>query len=101
MNTVVDIQHAVTDKGIPNDESFTRWINACLSELNTDNDHEISIRIVDNIEITELNHQYRNKNKPTNVLSFPTEFPEGIELPMLGDIVICAPVIAEEAKIPE
>ena len=62
---------------------------------------ELSIRIVTSDEITELNHSYRHKNNPTNVLSFPFELPPGMpvdELPnILGDIAICAEVVAREA----
>ncbi len=61
---------------------------------------DVCVRIVDEAESRELNHQYRGKDKPTNVLSFPAEFPaelaaDGIDL--LGDLVICAPVVAREA----
>ena len=58
---------------------------------------EITIRLVDSDESQQLNNQYRGKDKPTNVLSFPFEVPTGIELDLLGDLVICAPVIAAEA----
>jgi probable rRNA maturation factor len=61
-------------------------------------DAEVLIRIVDTEEMSDLNSRYRNKPGPTNVLSFPfeTETEEG-ELPFLGDIVICAPVVNQEA----
>ncbi len=60
---------------------------------------ELTIRIVDKKEITELNSTYRHKNKPTNVLSFPFDMPEECEdeIPILGDIIICAEVIQEES----
>jgi probable rRNA maturation factor len=54
------------------------------------------------LESQELNHQYRGKNKPTNVLSFPFEIPEhlpeGVEIELLGDLIICAPVVEREAQ---
>ena len=55
------------------------------------------MRIVDEQESAELNEQYRHKSGPTNILSFPVDLPEGIELNLLGDLVICAPVLEKEA----
>ncbi len=59
---------------------------------------EVTVRIVDESESQQLNFDYREKDKPTNVLSFPFQCPPGIELPLLGDLVICAGVVAQEAK---
>ncbi len=56
------------------------------------------MRIVDEDESQQLNGQYRQKDKPTNVLSFPADLPEELQLPLLGDLVICAPVVAREAE---
>ena len=56
------------------------------------------IRIVDEDESAQLNETYRHKVGATNVLSFPFEVPEGIELNLLGDLVVCAPVLAREAQ---
>ncbi len=63
----------------------------------SNNNFELTIRLVNNEESQQLNLQYREKDKPTNVLSFPFEVPEGIELNLLGDLVICAQVVAQEA----
>lgn len=60
--------------------------------------NEATVRITDNAEITQLNRDYRDKDKPTNVLSFPFEVPEGIELALLGDIIISHDVVVAEAK---
>lgn len=64
---------------------------------------ELSLRIVDQPEMQALNKRYRSKDKPTNVLSFPAELPPGlpdeIALPLLGDVVICAPVVMCEAQM--
>ena len=57
----------------------------------------MTVRIVDETESQQLNFDYREKDKPTNVLSFPFQCPPGIELPLLGDLVICAGVVAQEA----
>jgi|GEM_PF-287529 len=59
---------------------------------------EVTLRIVDLVESRQLNSDYRNKDKPTNVLSFPFEAPEHIEMPFLGDLVVCAAVVEQEAK---
>lgn len=62
---------------------------------------ELTIRVVDESEMLQLNSTYRHKNKSTNVLSFPFEMPEGIPLdvPILGDIVVCAAVVNHEAVV--
>ncbi len=81
---------------IPSRYYLQRWVVAALAgEKNT---AEIVIRIVDNPESSKLNSTYRHKKGPTNVLSFPFEPPAGIKLPLLGDLIICAPVVAKEAK---
>lgn len=59
---------------------------------------EITLRIVDTIESRQLNRDYRKKDKPTNVLSFTFEAPEHIDMPFLGDLVVCAAVVEQEAK---
>jgi probable rRNA maturation factor len=59
---------------------------------------DVAIRVVGEKEGRALNHKYRGKDYATNVLSFPTELPEGVNLPLLGDLVICAPVVAQEAQ---
>ena len=59
---------------------------------------DLAVRLVDAREGRSLNRHYRGKDYATNVLSFPAELPEGVELPVLGDLVICAPVVAREAR---
>ncbi len=59
---------------------------------------EVSLYIVDEAESQELNAQYRGKDKPTNVLSFPADIPEEVGVPLLGDLVVCAPVVEREAQ---
>ncbi len=95
MPTVLDIQVVHTSDTDPTADQFQLWADTALSHLNKD--FELTIRVVDNSESQQLNHQYRNKNKPTNVLSFPFEVPEGIELNLLGDLVICSDIVASEA----
>lgn len=92
----LDLQSAVEDKQHPSLELFSQWVDTALSHTNKD--WELTIRIVSNEESQELNNQYRGKDKPTNVLSFPFEVPEGIEINLLGDLVISQQVVIDEAK---
>lgn len=98
----IDLQIA-TESLHPDAAQFQIWVDAALSGFQQDS--EITIRIVDTEESAELNGQYRHKSGPTNILSFPFEAPPGVELDLLGDLVICAPVIAREAaeqgKLPD
>lgn len=103
MNLCLDIDN-VSARSAPSDAQFERWVRATL-DAHDKNDAEIALRIVDEPEITELNREYRGKNYATNVLSFPADLPPELNLPHLGDIVICAGVVEQEAiaqcKIPE
>jgi probable rRNA maturation factor len=94
VNLQVDIQSASTEPA-PDEEDIRRWISAALHEH--PEDVELTVRIVDIDEMTTLNQTYRGKSGPTNVLSFPSDLPAELELPLLGDIVICASVVAREA----
>lgn len=98
----IDLQIACEQADyLPSVEDFTLWVQTALAmEAETDDfpETEITIRLVDEAESHELNLTYRGKDKPTNVLSFPFEVPEGIELPLLGDLVICRQVVEKEAK---
>lgn len=90
----VDLQRTLEAPGIPADNDFETWAaTAWLGE----HPSEVTIRIVDTEESADLNSQYRGKNGPTNVLSFPFEAPAGITVPLAGDLVICAPVVEKEA----
>ena len=91
----IEIQHICKSKDQPDQEQLQCWVDAALDEYNQDT--EIVVRIVDEQESAELNQQYRHKSGPTNILSFPVEIPEGIELNLLGDLVVCAPVLEKEA----
>ncbi len=97
MKHIVDIQNVCNAKKLPPTELFQQWVDATLSIV-TEQEFELTIRLVNIAESQQLNKQYRQKDKPTNVLSFPFEVPEGIELNLLGDLVICAQVVEEEAK---
>ena len=91
----IEIQTIFKSNGQPDQEQIQRWVDVALDGFNQDT--EIVVRIVDEQESAELNEQYRHKQGPTNILSFPVEVPEGIELNLLGDLVVCAPVLEKEA----
>lgn len=91
----VDVQYAVSADGIPGIASIRQWVLQALPAGQAA--AELTIRIVDEAEITSLNMQYRGKDGATNVLSFPYEPMEGVDTELLGDVVICAPVVASEA----
>ncbi|NMH58822.1 rRNA maturation RNase YbeY [Alteromonas ponticola] len=100
MNAIVDYQVACEnsfyEKNFPSTTEVERWVSAVLKHLQI-SQHELTVRFVDNDESQALNQTYRGIDKPTNVLSFPFEAPPGVSLNLLGDLVICAPVIEREA----
>lgn len=95
MAITLDLQLASSAGNLPTAAQIQQWLEAAILPFQAD--AEVTVRIVDNEESQQLNHDYRGKDKPTNVLSFPFQCPPGIELPLLGDLVICAPVVAAEA----
>lgn len=96
MKLTVDIQTASLEP-VPAGADLRRWITTALAGRTTQQQVEISVRLVDTEEMAQLNTGYRGKEGPTNVLSFPADLPPELGLPLLGDIVICAPVVAAEA----
>ncbi|MDD2659912.1 MAG: rRNA maturation RNase YbeY [Methylococcales bacterium] len=92
---LIEIQTIFKSKGQPGQEQIQQWVDTALEDFNQNT--EIVVRIVDEQESAALNEQYRLKPGPTNILSFPVEAPEGIELDLLGDLVVCAPVLEKEA----
>lgn len=94
---VIDRQAAVSEPLLPTLEQLTQWVSCVFSHHPDDNRQELTIRFVDELESQTLNHDYRGKDKPTNVLSFPFENPPGVSLPLLGDLVICHAVVLGEA----
>lgn len=94
---IVHLGYAVPRAGIPAPASFRRWVEAALRGAKRRRHAELSIRIVDTDEGRALNRDYRGKDYATNVLSFPAELPPGMNLPLIGDLAICAPVVAREA----
>lgn len=102
MTAIIDVQQAFEGdeailSAIPSPSELELWANAVLKYEGL-SEQEITIRFTDEAESQNLNREYRGKDKPTNVLSFPFEAPPGIEINLLGDLVICAPVISREAE---
>ncbi|GGI83597.1 endoribonuclease YbeY [Shewanella hanedai] len=91
----LDLQIATDNNRLPTQDNFELWVRTALG--NTMTEAELTIRIVDDVESQNLNSTYRGKDKPTNVLSFPFEAPPEIEIPLLGDLIICASVVEQEA----
>jgi probable rRNA maturation factor len=91
----VAVSYALPRAGIPAAASFRTWVAAALHGRIREAD--LAVRLVDEPEGRALNRHYRGKDYATNVLSFPADLPEGVKLPLLGDLVLCAPVVAREA----
>lgn len=98
MSAIIDLQNNSNDENTPSLHAFQMWVDAVFAHQHLD--AELTIRLVDNEEMTILNEQYRHKEGPTNVLSFPFEgeFEAGC-LPLIGDIVICVPVVLQESDV--
>ena len=97
MSIELDLQLAVEDEqGLPTEQDIQQWLDKTIPQFQEN--AELTIRIVDTEESHQLNHEYRGKDKPTNVLSFPFEAPPGIELDLLGDLIICRQVVEKEAE---
>lgn len=96
MELVLDLQNAYDGSiTLPEQEDFERWVSSAISPMREE--AELTIRIVNDSESQQLNAQYRGKDKPTNVLSFPADLPKELELPLLGDLVISADIVQSEA----
>ena len=97
----VAVSYAAPRAGVPAATSFRRWVAAALEGRIREAD--LAVRIVDEDEGRALNRHYRGKDYATNVLSVPADvagdvkLPRGVTLPLMGDLVLCAPVVAREA----
>ena len=96
MTIILDIQSASTSEDAPDEQSIKRWVGAVIDS--NQGDTELSVRIVDEPEGKLLNETYRGTSGATNVLSFPFENQTPEPLPLIGDIVVCAPIVQREAK---
>ena len=94
---IIDLQIACEqESGLPIAEQIEQWATAAVQPQS--DEVEMTVRIVDEAESHALNLNYRGKDRPTNVLSFPFECPDEVELPLLGDLVICRQVVEREAQ---
>ncbi len=105
MQLSVDIQLALADPTtVPTQAQTEQWVHAALAQAALERGQapaeaaELSVRIVGEEESQTLNQRYRDRQGPTNVLSFPAELPPEVCTPLLGDLVICAPLVAREAQ---
>lgn len=101
MTLKVDVQLATEYPGIPVADALSVWVGRAIDAAGRNAGGEVAIRIVDADEMQSLNCEYREQNKPTNVLSFPAGQIAGLpvdEDQPIGDIVICAAVVEKEAE---
>ena len=103
MTVTADVQVACEDADVPPAATFQTWVAAAVGQSGRApaGDTDVAVRIVNADEIRTLNRLYREKDTPTNVLSFPAGDIEGLppEAPqLLGDVVVCASVVAAEAR---
>ena len=91
----VSVSYGLPRLGLPGPASFKKWAAAAVEGRILKGD--LAIRVVDTKEACSLNRHYRGKDYATNVLSFPADLPPEMQVPLLGDLVICAPVVAKEA----
>lgn len=97
MTFSTEIQHCSECSNVPNPELLSLWAGTAFSAV-ADEDAEVTIRIVDQKEGAELNQMFRRGRDATNVLSFPyADNPYGQQA-LIGDVVICAPVVQQEAE---
>ncbi|PHS65979.1 MAG: rRNA maturation RNase YbeY [Thalassobium sp.] len=100
MNLLLDVQIADELEGfsafLPSEEQLHHWASAALSGRTDFAEPELTIRLVAEDESQELNSEYRGKDKPTNVLSFPFEAPPQVPIELLGDLIVCAQVVQQE-----
>ncbi|MCB1872150.1 MAG: rRNA maturation RNase YbeY [Gammaproteobacteria bacterium] len=95
MTVAIDYQNATEVTDLPPKKEFRRWTEMALAGYRQH--AELTIRLVDESESRRLNREFRGQDKPTNVLSFPVDIPIIVGSDLLGDLVICAPVVQREA----
>ena len=98
----IGVEVACDDPGIPDESKLRHWIAAAVDGAGCNYERlELAVRVANSAEMQSLNAEYRGSNRPTNVLSFPAGVVEGLpagECNALGDIVVCASVVAAEAR---
>ncbi len=86
------------ERAAPGASELELWIGSALLRTGFDSHAELTLRIVGEAEMQDFNNRYRNSPRATNVLSFPANLPPHLQLPLLGDIMVCAPLVAKEAE---
>lgn len=94
----LSLSYGCPRRGVPARASFQRWAMAALVTAGQRGRFELSLRVVDADEGLALNRDFRSKSYATNVLSFPADLPPRRGPRLLGDIALCAPVVAREAE---
>ena len=101
MTAQVDVQIAVDEPLVPQSDDIVMWVGRTIQAAGRPAETEVSVRVVGASEMQQLNREFREQDKPTNVLSFPAGSIEGLppdaEMP-LGDIVVCAAIVRSEAE---
>lgn len=95
MTIELEVQRATSFRPLPGDRQFERWVGVALGARSAG---ILTVRLVGSDEMQRLNGRYRGRDAATNVLSFPADLPDAIEMPLLGDVVLCAPLVSEEAQ---
>lgn len=92
----LDVSYAARQPWVPSRRQLTSWAAAALASVRRP--VVLSVRVVGVVRSRSLNARYRHKDKPTNVLSFggAGSTPDGRHY--LGELVVCAPVVAREAR---
>ena len=102
MNVTVAISNDCGQHWVPSQQQCEQWLNCGLEAAGHGEQCSISVSFIDSAASRALNNDYRGNDKPTNVLSFPADFPvqlrDQVEAFPLGDIVICAAIVELEAK---
>ena len=98
MTDLVDIQLADSSTRTPDAQRIRGWVAAVFTTLGR-SPLALTVRVIDEEEMAKLNRRYRGRNQSTNVLSFPMEPLPGMRTDLLGDIVVCGPVVDREAAI--
>jgi len=93
----VEVQIASEADDVPSSGELERWVRAALP-VTDGAPSECTLRVVGESEGAMLNERFRRGRGATNVLAFPFESPPGVSLPILGDVVLCAPVVRREAR---
>jgi probable rRNA maturation factor len=96
VTVTVDVQFGCSPRGRPDRRRIARWVRAAVAGRRSV--ASVTVRVVGRREGAELNYRWRRRNGPTNVLSFPADGVDHAVPGLLGDIVICAPVVETEAR---